>query len=134
MDTILSRKKLLQHLIGHERRWLLMKWYMVGPVLRKLCLDRGLSNMQASNLTELSTSSLKQIEQETKDSIDSKLAMLPDKEQAYFRKTFFAYAGEYSLNDGMGGLKIVKKKKTRYECIAYISVEADLDKVDRLSI
>lgn len=28
------------------------------------------------------------VEQETKDSIDSKLAMLPDKQQAYFRKTF----------------------------------------------
>lgn len=93
--------------------------YMVGPALRKLRTDRGLSILQASDLTGLSTSSLNQIEQggrnmsmkslflfmeaydtdantvldiktrhETKGTIDSKLAMLPDKQQAYFRKTF----------------------------------------------
>ena len=37
--------------------------YMVGPALRKLRTDRGLSILQASNLTGLSTSSLNQIEQ-----------------------------------------------------------------------
>ena len=37
--------------------------YMVGPALRKLLTDRGLSILQASNLTGLSTSSLNQIEQ-----------------------------------------------------------------------
>lgn len=93
--------------------------YMVGPALRKLRTDRGLSILQASDLTGLSTSSLNQIEQggrnmsmkslflfmeaydtdantvldikirqETKGTIDSKLAMLPDKQQAYFRKIF----------------------------------------------
>ena len=90
--------------------------YMVGPALRKLRTDRGLSILQASNL---STSSLNQIEQggrnlsmkslflfmnaydvdantvldiktvsNKEDSIDSRLAMLPDKQRAYFRKTF----------------------------------------------
>lgn len=93
--------------------------YMVGPALRKLRIERGLSILQASNLTGMSTSSLNQIEQggrnmsmkslflfmeaydtdantvldikveqETNDSIDSRLAMLPDKQQVYFRKTF----------------------------------------------
>ena len=37
--------------------------YMVGPALRKLRTDRGLSILQASNLIGLSTSSLNQIEQ-----------------------------------------------------------------------
>lgn len=37
--------------------------YMVGPALRKLRLERGLSILQASDLTGLSTSSLNQIEQ-----------------------------------------------------------------------
>lgn len=37
--------------------------YMVGPALRKLRTDRGLSILQASDLTGLSTSSLNQIEQ-----------------------------------------------------------------------
>lgn len=92
--------------------------YMVGPVLRKLRLERGLSILQASDLTGLSTSSLNQIEQggrnmsmkslflfmeaydtdantvldikarQKEDSIDSKLAMLPEKQQDYFKKTF----------------------------------------------
>lgn len=93
--------------------------YMVGPALRKLRLERGLSILQASNLTGMSTSSLNQIEQGGRnmsmkslflfmeayevdantvldikselivnDSIDLKLAMLPDKQQEYFKKTF----------------------------------------------
>lgn len=93
--------------------------YMVGPALRKLRLERGLSILQASNLTGMSTSSLNQIEQggrnmsmkslflfmeayevdantvldikaeqENNDSIDSRIAMLPDKQQEYFKKTF----------------------------------------------
>ncbi len=37
--------------------------YMVGPALRKLRIDRGLSVLQASNLTGMSTSSINQIEQ-----------------------------------------------------------------------
>ena len=83
--------------------------YMVGPALRKLRTDRGLSILQASNLIGLSTSSLNQIEQggrnlsmkslflfmnaydvdantvldiktvsNKEDSIDSRLAMLPE--------------------------------------------------------
>ena len=35
--------------------------YMVGPALRKLRTDRGLSILQASNLTGLSTSSLNRL-------------------------------------------------------------------------
>ena len=93
--------------------------YMVGPALRKLRTDRGLSILKASNLIGLSTSSLNQIEQggrnlsmkslflfmnaygvdantvldiktvpNKEDSIDSRLAMLPDKQRAYFRETF----------------------------------------------
>lgn len=92
--------------------------YMVGPVLRKLRMERGLSILQASDLTGLSTSSLNQIEQggrnlsmkslflfmeaydtdantvldikarQKEESIDSKLAMLPEKQQDYFKKTF----------------------------------------------
>lgn len=37
--------------------------YMVGSALRKLRMDRGLSVLQASNLTGMSTSSINQIEQ-----------------------------------------------------------------------
>ena len=37
--------------------------YMVGPVIRKLRTERGLSVLQASNLTGMSTSSINQIEQ-----------------------------------------------------------------------
>ena len=88
--------------------------YMVGPALRKLRTDRGLSILQASNLTGLSTSSLNQIEQGGRnlsmkslflfmnayevdantvldikeDSIDSRLDLLPDKQKAYFKETF----------------------------------------------
>ena len=93
--------------------------YMVGPALRKLRLERGLSILQASNLTGMSTSSLNQIEQggrnmsmkslflfmevydvdantvldinvkqDNNESIDSRIAMLPDKQQEYFKKTF----------------------------------------------
>lgn len=36
---------------------------MVGPVIRKVRLERGLSIMKASNLTGMSTSRLNQIEQ-----------------------------------------------------------------------
>lgn len=92
--------------------------YMVGPVLRKLRLERGLSILQASDLTGLSTSSLNQIEQggrnlsmkslflfmeaydtdantvldikarQKEESIDSILATLPEKQQDYFKRTF----------------------------------------------
>ncbi len=37
--------------------------YVVGPAIRKVRLERGLSIMEASNLTGMSTSSLNQIEQ-----------------------------------------------------------------------
>lgn len=93
--------------------------YMVGPAIRKLRTERGLSIMQASNLTGMSTSSLNQIEQggrnmsmkalflfmsaygvdantvldingntDAGESIDLKLAELPEKQREYFRKTF----------------------------------------------
>lgn len=93
--------------------------YMVGPAIRKLRTDRGLSIMEASNLTGMSTSSLNQMEQggrnmsmkslflfmsaygtdantvldikeesKTKDSIDFRLAALPEKQREYFIRTF----------------------------------------------
>lgn len=93
--------------------------YMVGPAIRKLRLANGLSILQASNLTGMSTSSLNQIEQggrnlsmkalfqfmnaygvdantvldisknlDDADSIDARLASLPEKQRTYFISTF----------------------------------------------
>lgn len=93
--------------------------YMVGPALRKLREERGLSIMQACDLTGMSNSSIVQMEQggrnmsmkslflfmdayqtdantvldiktEAKESntIDSRLAALPEKEREYLLSTF----------------------------------------------
>ncbi|MBQ8624312.1 MAG: helix-turn-helix transcriptional regulator [Oscillospiraceae bacterium] len=90
--------------------------YMVGPALRKLREDRGLSIMQACNLTGMSPSSINQMEQGGRNmsmkslflfmeayqtdantvldirpensSIDSKLASLPEGQREYLMSTF----------------------------------------------
>lgn len=109
--------------------------YVVGPVVRQLRRSRGLSIYEASELTGLSISSLNQIEQggrnmsmktlflfmsayevdantvldikdrQNANSVDNRLAGLPEDQRKYFADTFLYmldHAGNLSVGKAVG--------------------------------